>query len=249
MATSKRSLHGIACTVFTVIFYSACSTTEVNKLGMHRASQSFASNMSSFRSIISVPKSYSSIRSTSRDMIDILDPNGDPTGEVLPRKEVHRLGKLHRAVHLYLFNKENDLVLQRRAESADHYPGMLSISVTGHVDAGESSLEAVSRELREELGLNAKGKDFKFLFSSRRDAALSATYIDRQINDIYACWIDFDIKNITFDRTEVSEVKCVSISSFEKMVELSAENIAPVYGDDLKRVVPLVQEIMRSRLN
>jgi isopentenyl-diphosphate delta-isomerase type 1 len=182
-------------------------------------------------------------------MIDILDPNGEPTGEVLSRKEVHRLGKLHRAVHLYLFNKENELLLQRRPESADHYPGMLSISVTGHVDAGESSLDAVSRELREELGLNAEDKDFKFLFSSRRDVVLSPTYIDHQINDIYACWLDFDIKNITFDRNEVSEVKCVSISNFEQMVELSAENIAPAYGDDLKRVVPLVQEVMRSRLN
>ena len=249
MATSKRFLHGISCTIFTVIFYSACSTTAVNKLGMHRASQSFISNMSSVRSMISIPRSYSSIRATSRDMIDILDSNGDPTGEVLSRKEVHRLGKFHRAVHLYLFDKENNLLLQRRPESADHYPGMLSISVTGHVDAGESSLEAVSRELREELGLNAKDKDFKFLFSSRRDAVLSPTYIDRQINDVYACWIDFDIKNITFDRTEVSEIQCVSISNFEQMVELSAENIAPVYGDDLKRVVPLVQEIMRSRLN
>jgi hypothetical protein len=52
------------------------------------------------------------------------------------------------------------------------------------------------------------------LFSSRRDAELSPTYVDRQMNDICACWIDFDIKNITFGRTEVSEIKCVSISNF-----------------------------------
>jgi isopentenyl-diphosphate Delta-isomerase len=90
---------------------------------------------------------------------------------VLSRKEVHRLGKLHRAVHLYVFNKENDLRLRRRPESEDPYPGMLSMSVTGHVDAGESSLEAVSRELREELGLNAKDKDFKFIFFQKRRRA------------------------------------------------------------------------------
>jgi 8-oxo-dGTP pyrophosphatase MutT (NUDIX family) len=45
------------------------------------------------------------------------------------------------------------------------------MSVTGHVDAGESSLEAVSRELREELGLNAKDKDFKFIFFQKRRRA------------------------------------------------------------------------------
>ena len=179
-------------------------------------------------------------------MIDVLDSNGDPTGEVLSRKEVHRLGKLHRAVHLYLFNKENNLLLQRRSAHADHYPGMFSISVTGHVDARECSIEAVRRELEEELGLHANHEDFKLLFSSRRDATLSPTYIDRQINDIYACWLDFDIQNLSFDRTEVSEIKCVSLSHFEKMVESDDGEIVPVYGDDLKRVVPLVQEIINS---
>ena len=179
-------------------------------------------------------------------MLDVIDSNGDPTGEVLSRKEVHRLGKFHRAVHLYLFNKENNLLLQRRSAYADHYPSMFSISVTGHVDAGERSIEAVRRELEEELGLNANHEDFKLLFSSRRDATLSPTYIDRQINDIYACWLDFDSQNLYFDRTEVSEIKRVSLSHFKTMVESGDGEIVPVYGDDLKRVVPLVQEIIKS---
>ena len=183
------------------------------------------------------------------DMIDVLGSNGDPTGEVLSRKEVHRLGKLHRAVHLYLFNKENNLLIQRRSASADHYPSMFSISVTGHVDSGERSIEAVRRELEEELGLNANHEDFKFLFSSRRDATLSPTYIDRQINDIYACWLDFDSQNLSFDRTEVSEIKCVSLSHFKTMVESGDGEIVPVYGDDLKRIFPLVQEIIESSPN
>ena len=182
-------------------------------------------------------------------MIDVLDSNGDPTGQVLSRQEVHRLGKLHRAVHLYLFNKENDLLLQRRSASSDHYPSMFSISVTGHVDAGECSIEAVRRELEEELGLHANHEDFKLLFSSRRDAVLGPTYIDRQINDVYACWLDFDIHNMSFDRTEVSEIKCISLPHFEKMVESGNENIVPVYGDDLKRVIPLVKEIIKSSPN
>ena len=175
-------------------------------------------------------------------MIDVLDSNGDPTGEVLSRKEVHRLGKLHRAVHLYLFNKENNLLLQRRSAYADHYPSMFSISVTGHVDAGERSIEAVRRALREELELHANHEDFRLLFSSRREEKLSPTYIDRQINDVYACRLDFDIQNLSFDPTEVSELKCVSLSHFKKIVESGDEEIVPVYGDDLKRVVPLVQE-------
>ena len=61
--------------------------------------------------------------------------NVDPTGEVLSRKEIYRLGKLHRAAYLYLFNKDNNLLLQRRSDSADYYTGVFTISVTDHVDA------------------------------------------------------------------------------------------------------------------
>ena len=165
---------------------------ETSKLDMRKAIPSFISNTTGYRRMVTISRGYNSICSTSTDMIDVLDSSGNLTGEVLSRKEVHRLGKLHRAVQLYLLNEENKLLLQRRSELTDHYPSMLSISVTGHVDAGESSLEAVRRELREELGLNAENQDFKFLFSSRRDAALSPTYIDRQINDAYACWIMFE---------------------------------------------------------
>ncbi|MCG8340009.1 MAG: NUDIX domain-containing protein [Cytophagales bacterium] len=83
----------------------------------------------------------------SNNKIDVLDDYGNRTGKVLSRKEVHELGKVHRAVHLYLFDKSNQLLLQRRSHNTDHYPGMFSISVTGHVDAGESSSETVQREL------------------------------------------------------------------------------------------------------
>jgi len=66
---------------------------------------------------------------TGPKQIDVLDEHGNPTGEVLSRQEVHTQGKIHRAVHLYLFDKSNNLLLQRRSFNADHYPGMFSISV------------------------------------------------------------------------------------------------------------------------
>ncbi len=174
--------------------------------------------------------------------IDVLNEEGAKTGEVLPRKEVHRQGKLHRAVHLYLFNQEKRLLLQRRTAHTDHYPGMWSISVTGHVDAGEESWAAVQRELKEELGMDVAAQDFTFLFTYRRDAELRPTYIDRQFHDVYACWVDFEIDKVAFDKTAVSEVKLVSLAEFEQMVD-AAVALAPVYGDACKRVVAMVQPL------
>lgn len=174
--------------------------------------------------------------------IDVLDQYGLRTGEVLPRAQVHRLGKLHRAVHLYLFDGSNRLLLQRRSLLTDHYPGVLSISVLGHVDAGDSSGKTVRREVEEELGIDASGLNFEFLFSYRRDAELRPTYVDRQFNDVYACWADFIPADIRFNRDEVSEIKLVSFHKFRKMVEQGSSDLAPVYTDECRDLIYLLKD-------
>lgn len=174
--------------------------------------------------------------------IDVLDEFGLRTGEVLSRAEVHRLGKPHRAVHLYLFDRSNRILLQRRSPQTDHAPGILTISVLGHIDAGQSSYETVRREVQEELGLDPTGMIFEFLFSYRRDAELSPDYIDRQFNDIYACWADFTLEDIDFDRREVSEVLLVGLNEFREMVETGAGDLAPVYADECRDLFYLLQD-------
>lgn len=162
--------------------------------------------------------------------LDILDEYGIRTGEALSREEVHRLGKVHRAVHLYLFDKSNNLLLQRRSHHTDHFPGMFSISLTGHVDAGESSSEALYREMREELRLDPAHMKIDFLFSFRQDIKISSEYIDHQFNDVYACCHDFKIEDILFNSEEICEIKFVHFSEFSVMVAISKSDLAQVYA-------------------
>jgi isopentenyl-diphosphate delta-isomerase len=176
--------------------------------------------------------------------IDVLDEQGNRTGEALPREEIHKLGKIHRAIHLYLFDKSNNLLLQRRSHAVDHYPDMFSISVTGHVDAGEDSYEAVARELQEELGLDPNTVKLEFLFSLRQDAYISSSYIDRQFNDIYVCWADFKIEDISFDRKVVSEVKLVPFSELEPMINQKSAELAPVYKEECSKLVALLRDCL-----
>ena len=183
-----------------------------------------------------------------KDCIDVLDEQGNKTGEILSRRDIHKFGKIHRAIHLYLFDKDNNLLLQRRSYNVDHYPGMFSISVTGHVDTGESSCEAVGRELKEELGLNPKFVKIEFLFSVRKDAYLKPDYIDRQINDIYVCWADFKVEEINFDRNVVTEIKLVPFKEFEKMVIQESSELAPVYKDECSKLVDVLQDRLKRRV-
>ncbi len=70
-----------------------------------------------------------------------------------PRSEVHRLGLMHRAVHVLVFNKAGKLFLQKRSMLKDRQPGVWDSSSSGHVDSGEHYDACAVRELREEIGL------------------------------------------------------------------------------------------------
>ena len=171
------------------------------------------------------------------DLIDILTSTGLRTGETISRKEAHRLGKYHRAIHLYLFNSKKEILLQKRASTVDQDPGVFTISVLGHVDAGEFSSATVKREVEEELGIDASQLKFDFLFSFFQEAFVSETYIERQFSDIYVAYADLDINHIKFDHSEVSEVKFVPFDSFLEMVSNKSSGLAPVYEDECRDLV------------
>jgi isopentenyldiphosphate isomerase len=71
-----------------------------------------------------------------------------------PRSEVHRLGLLHRAIHVLIYDlPKKKIFLQKRSMKKDRQPGLWGASVSGHVDAGEDYDTAAVREVREEIGL------------------------------------------------------------------------------------------------
>ena len=70
------------------------------------------------------------------------------------RREVHRLGLKHRAVHVLVFNEKGEVFLQKRSMKKDTFPGAWDSSTSGHVDSGEDYDACAVRELREEIGLS-----------------------------------------------------------------------------------------------
>ena len=86
------------------------------------------------------------------ELLQVVDHNHKQTGSPT-RENIHAEGLLHRAVHVFVFNPQGDLYLQRRASAKDLWPGYWNSSCAGHVAAGESYAQAAKRELREELGI------------------------------------------------------------------------------------------------
>ena len=72
-----------------------------------------------------------------------------------PRSEVHGNNLRHRAVHVFLFNRAGELLLQKRSHWKDRHPNLWDSSAAGHVGAGEEYDNTAARELQEELGVSA----------------------------------------------------------------------------------------------
>ena len=88
----------------------------------------------------------------SEEIFDVVNERDEVIDRQL-RREVHRLGLKHRAVHVLVLNSRGEVFLQKRSMTKDREPGKWDSSTSGHVDSGENYDSGAVRELREEIGL------------------------------------------------------------------------------------------------
>jgi isopentenyl-diphosphate delta-isomerase type 1 len=112
------------------------------------------------------------------EIFPLVDESGKVTGQAT-RSECHSGSKiLHPVVHLYVFNSQGDLLLQKRAANKDIQPGKWDTSVGGHVDFGEPVEDALYREAKEELGIENFIPEFlqSYIFESEVEREFVYSY-------------------------------------------------------------------------
>ena len=151
----------------------------------------------------------------SKEYLDILDENGNKTGKIKLRNEVHRDGDWHKAVHIWIINNKGDILLQRRCASKDSHPNMLDISSAGHLQAGDDSLTGAVREIKEELNLDISPNELQFITTLKRKSNKS---INNEFDDLYILRINKKIEEMQFQKEEISEIFFVPYKKFKDMV-------------------------------
>src|SRR5215204_2411337 len=86
------------------------------------------------------------------EIFDVVNELDEVIGKEL-RREVHRRGLKHRAIHVLVFNSSGEVFLQKRSMTKDTFPGAWDSSASGHLDCGEDYDACAIREAREEIGL------------------------------------------------------------------------------------------------
>nr|WP_255723322.1 NUDIX domain-containing protein [Sporosarcina sp. ACRSL] len=109
-------------------------------------------------------------------------------------------------VSIWIVNSKQEVLLAKRHPDK-HYPNMWECP-GGSALAGESSLDAALREVREEIGINLPSDKGKLIKSDRRK------------NDFRDVWLfhhDFSIEETVLQPEEVIDAKWVSILELKSM--------------------------------
>lgn len=85
-------------------------------------------------------------------LVDVVDSR-DQVVSRMPRKNLLPVGANFRVVHIFLFNSQGELLIQRIAPGLRH-ESMWGSSAAGYVHSGESYDDAAARKLRDELGID-----------------------------------------------------------------------------------------------
>jgi len=148
------------------------------------------------------------------ELLDIRTPEGEATGMVVTRETAHRYGYLHGTVHLWIYRRSKDstgvdVLLQKRSETKESYPGCLDISSAGHMSAGQEPDAAVLRELAEELGMRPALSELRYLgtFMGYSSGHFHGkVFRNHELSYVYVYEKDVDPRDLRPDPTEVSEV-------------------------------------------
>ncbi len=158
------------------------------------------------------------------ELLDIVDENGTPIGRTVEREEAHRKGIRHRTAHVWLLREGvlgTEVLLQKRSENKDSFPGCYDISSAGHIPAGADYLASAVRELKEELGIVAGEEELQFCGQRRfcfRGTFYGRPFVDNQISNIYCLWRDVEPKELRLQREEVESVLWMDLAECKRAV-------------------------------
>ncbi|EPX77511.1 Isopentenyl-diphosphate delta-isomerase [Litoreibacter arenae DSM 19593] len=138
----------------------------------------------------------------------------DGTLTPVEKMQVHRQGLRHKAVSVFVMNRDKVLI-QRRALTKYHTPGLWANTCCTHPLWGEAPLDCAVRRLREELGIEALEPVFRDQLEYRADVGGGLT--EHEVVDVFMAEAEQSLP-LKLNPDEVMEVRWISV--FDLMAEV-----------------------------
>lgn len=143
----------------------------------------------------------------------ILVDSEDQEIGVMEKMEAHQKGLLHRAFSVFVFNSNNELLLQKRALGKYHSEDLWTNTCCSHPAPGESILAAAARRLEEEMNYTCElWNTFSFIYKVNLDHNM----IEHELDHVVIGKSDEDPQ---LNPEEASDYKWLSIPDIKKDIE------------------------------
>ena len=168
------------------------------------------------------------------EYVDIYDKLKHNTGKVKIRHEILNDGEYTLGVQAAIINSLHQILISKRSKNKKVYPLMWECN-GGQVLSGENGIDAIIREIKEELGINLNKEQAILLKTVKKE---------HKFKDIYLFYQDIDINDIKFLDDEVMDVKWVSINEYMDMFN-NGEIVSNVdlNEDDYNQCIKIIENI------
>ena len=160
----------------------------------------------------------------------------EPIG-TMEKLEAHRRPHLHRAFSIFLFNQQNEMLLQRRALTKYHSGGLWTNACCSHPFPGEPVFDAAHRRMKEELGIRTNlEKAFDFIYKAEFENGLYEHEFDHVFIGEYN-------GSLNPNPAEVADYCYRPLVEIKRDLELSPTTYTPWF----KIALPYLEEFLQIR--
>ena len=165
------------------------------------------------------------------EKVILVDDKDRVIGE-MEKIEAHEQAALHRAVSIFMFNSKGEMLLQRRALTKYHSPGLWTNTACTHPRMGEGSAEAAKRRAMEEMGMDVGGirELFYFIYKEKLDNELT----EYELDHVFVASSDA-VPHLNTD--EVCEYRYVDVAILKQELKERPEQFTVWFKKIVERVI------------
>ena len=151
------------------------------------------------------------------DYVVLVDSQDNELGK-MEKLEAHEKGLLHRAFSIFLFDSKGEMLIQQRALSKYHSPGLWTNACCSHPAPNESIIQAGNRRLKEELGLSTELVDaFNFEYRETFENNLTEHELDHVL-------VGYSEENPILNQEEAKDYRWITWTNLLEEIDLNPEN-------------------------
>ncbi len=155
------------------------------------------------------------------ELVDILvPPKFEPSGVVKTMRQAWEDEDWTGTFNLWIIQSKPvpSIIYQVRSPHVNWAPGKLDVSCAGHYNAGETKIEGLRREAKEELGLtDIQEKDLVYLGRRLNVSPSTDGHTHKTVIDVYFMQKDLPIKDMVLEAEELYAITSLPIEELEKV--------------------------------